>query len=141
MHYLIDMRLADSSRPATPREATLRELRLLRHPFFAMSKANHLADRRVDVEAILARRRFLDVVTDAADVLARPKRTGVPSSADADVGLHQRVDPFGQPQQRGADRSHAVLVLMASGQISMRKFDGWQTLASNAGGQSIDLAA
>jgi hypothetical protein len=109
-------------------------------PLFAMSEANHLADRRVDVEAILARRRFLDEVTDAADDLARPKRTGVSSSADADVGLHQRVDPFGQPQQRGADR-RLFWALLASGQISMRKVDGWQTLARNAGGQPIDLAA
>jgi hypothetical protein len=109
-------------------------------PLFAMSEANRLADRRVDVEAILARRRFLDEVTDAADDLARPKRTGVSSSADADVGLHQRVDPFGQPQQRGADRSHAVLGIDGFRQISMRKVDGWQTLASNAGDQPIDLA-
>ena len=87
-------------------------------PFFAMSEANHVADRRVDVEAILARRRFLDEVTDAADDLARPKRTGVPSSDDADVGLHQRVDPFGRPQQRGADRSQLFWALMASGQTA-----------------------
>src|SRR5215831_2055637 len=31
--------------------------------------------------------------------------TAVPSSADADVGLHQRVDPLGQPQQRGTERA------------------------------------
>jgi hypothetical protein len=33
--------------------------------------------------------------THAAHDLARPKCTVVPSSADADVGLHQRIDPLG----------------------------------------------
>jgi hypothetical protein len=42
-----------------------------------------------------------------------------------------------------AARTAAMLfwALLASGQISMRKVDGWQTLASNAGDQPIDLAA
>jgi len=31
--------------------------------------------------------------------------------------------------------------LLASGQINMRKVDGWQTLAENIIGQPIDLAA
>src|SRR5215207_2725059 len=31
--------------------------------------------------------------------------------------------------------------LLASGQINMRKVDGWQTLATKLGGQPIDLAA
>jgi transposase-like protein len=31
--------------------------------------------------------------------------------------------------------------LLASGQINMRKVDGWQTLAANLIGQPIDLAA
>jgi hypothetical protein len=31
--------------------------------------------------------------------------------------------------------------LLASGQINMRKVDGWQTLAKNFIGQPIDLAA
>jgi putative transposase len=31
--------------------------------------------------------------------------------------------------------------LLASGQISMRKVDGWQTLASNLIDQPVDLAA
>src|SRR5262249_3691362 len=39
-------------------------------------------------------------VTHAAHDLARPMHS-VPSSADADLGLHQRVDPLGQPQERG----------------------------------------
>src|SRR4029450_5509681 len=49
--------------------------------------------------------RFLEEVTHAAHDRARPKCTAVPSSADADVGLHQRIDPLGQPQQRGAERA------------------------------------
>jgi putative transposase len=31
--------------------------------------------------------------------------------------------------------------LLASGQINMRKVDGWHTLAANLIGQPIDLAA
>ncbi len=31
--------------------------------------------------------------------------------------------------------------LLASGQINMRKVDGWQTLAEKPGNQPIDLAA
>ena len=31
--------------------------------------------------------------------------------------------------------------LLASGQINMRKVDGWQTLAVKPGNQPIDLAA
>jgi hypothetical protein len=40
-----------------------------------------------------------------------------------------------------ADNDARLQAQLASGQISMRKVDGWQTLASNAGGQPIDLAA
>jgi|SoiMethySBSTD1v2_1073268.scaffolds.fasta_scaffold12679_2 hypothetical protein len=52
---------------------------------------------------------------------------GVPFSADADVGLHQRVDPFGQPEHRmtrpmrtpfaAIERSGAPSVGLASGAI------------------------
>jgi hypothetical protein len=35
-------------------------------------------------------------------IVRRRCSADVPSSADADAGLHQRVDPLGQPQQRGA---------------------------------------
>jgi hypothetical protein len=43
--------------------------------------------------------------SDPANHIACGKRTAGPASADADVGLHQRVDPFGQPQQGGAARA------------------------------------
>jgi len=36
---------------------------------------------------------------------------------------------------------HVVLALMASGQITMRKVDGWQSLAEKPADQIIDLAA
>jgi hypothetical protein len=42
------------------------------------------------------------------------------------------------------DRGHAVLgfwALLASGQITMRKADGWQTLATKPTDPVIDLAA
>jgi hypothetical protein len=34
-----------------------------------------------------------------------------------------------------------IVALLASGQISMRKVDGWRTLARTSIGQPIDLAA
>jgi putative transposase len=41
-----------------------------------------------------------------------------------------------------ADTAAILLwALLASGQISMRKVDGWQTLATKPTDQSIDLAA
>ena len=39
------------------------------------------------------------------------------------------------------NRRHAVWALLASGQITMRKVDGWQTLAEKPDDQIIDLAA
>jgi hypothetical protein len=40
----------------------------------------------------------------------------------------------------GGDRCYAILVLLASGQIRLRKVDGWRTLDRELA-QPIDLAA
>ena len=47
------------------------------------------------------------------------------------------------PDRAAVGRPAAMLfwALLASGQINMRKVDGWQTLAENFIGQPIDLAA
>ena len=39
------------------------------------------------------------------------------------------------------NRRHVFRALLASGQITMRKVDGWQTLAEKPDDQIIDLAA
>src|ERR1700675_1509259 len=41
-------------------------------------------------------------VPDRAATTSKPTAA---SSADADAGLHKRVDPFGQPQERGPERA------------------------------------
>jgi hypothetical protein len=81
----------------------------------------------------------IPALSEEVETLAR--EIAGPAANAATKELARRVaDPFGQPQQRGADR-RLFWALLASGQISMRKVDGWQTLARNAGGQPIDLAA
>ena len=49
-------------------------------------------------------RRFPAGFNDAAEDPLGGNAHTILSSADADSGLHQRVDPLGQPQQRGAAR-------------------------------------
>ena len=49
-----------------------------------------------------------------------------------------------QNPNRAAVRRHRLMLfwaLLASGQINMRKVDGWQTLTTNPIHQPIDLAA
>ena len=44
-------------------------------------------------------------------------------------------------ESKSRDRRHAVLGAARSGQITMRKVEGWQSLAEKPSDQIIDLAA
>ena len=68
----------------------------------------------------------------------------VDPNLERDRAIARGVQAPDQDPDRAAlrrDRRHGVLGLLACAQITMRKVNGWQTLAEKADDQIIDFAA
>ena len=92
------------------------------------------------------------------EVSARPALAGRQTTCTMQPGQHRRIPPLGRHAGAGLHRDQGgrhhiagmsetdqlpmlLWALLASGQIQMRKVDGWETLAQPLERMPLDLAA